>query len=216
MNKKKRQPPKKQSRKYENDPSSITALVKEKSSNEEKNEIQNRFDNFLNYTTKWIPIACGIAIVIFTAKIMCDSEKSMKIANRAYITISVPQEIEILSNLEIKISVINTGKTPAYNVGHITNFGVQRIISDTLKVVKEKFLRSTAILGKDARSFIHFKKTFSDIQITEILNKTIYLTIIGTIKYLDIFKREQFLEFNLFYDVDRKAFVYREKHNNAS
>ncbi|MBC8485061.1 MAG: hypothetical protein H8D45_03360, partial [Bacteroidetes bacterium] len=144
------------------------------------------------------------------------SEQSMKIANRAYIATSFPQKIDITSNFEIKIQITNTGQTPAYNVKHITIFGVRKTIPDTLQIINQDFLKSSSVLGNGVFTYIHLKKTFSESQITAISNKTIYLTIIGTIKYLDIFKREQFLEFNLFYDVDRKTFIYCEEHNNAS
>ena len=74
----------------------------------------------------------GVAIAIFALKIMCVSEQSMQIANRAYLSIHSikPDKIEDFSNIAVIVKFINTGQTPAYNIRNIGSVTAADLITD--------------------------------------------------------------------------------------
>jgi len=145
------------------------------------------------------------------------AEKSMRIANRAYLSIKDinPQKIKNFSNVKIKITITNTGQTPAYNITSMTVISIIKTLPDTLPT-PPKIFKSSNLLGKNGTFNITLEKTFNENQIKRIKNQEFFLNIVGTIEYRDIFKKEQFFEFNLFYSIGADAFTYCPKHNDAS
>jgi len=146
-------------------------------------------------------------------------EKSMKITNRAYISVIKiePTKINEFINKKITVKFLNSGQTPAYKAETRTRISlVEGESCPRLPTSLPEHVLSEIIVGKSGVFSITRKATLTKPQIDAIKMKKLFLNIIGTVEYRDVFNRSQWLKYQMFYNVDTEAYTYCKEHNEAS
>jgi hypothetical protein len=213
-----------------------TSKKKKKSSDIGNNNQNNRKSKVKGFIKDYGQFITGILISLITVFLVCIAYKqveisnkatnatlesveiadsSMRIANRAYLSLSkiTPQKIKNFKNITVEVSIINTGQTPAYDIQSWSILAIRTACLDT--VLGRSTSVQTTIAGKNETIYNEKTISTSEAQIEKIKNGKLFINFTGTVIYRDIFNQQHFFKYNFIYSVKSEGFIYCPKHNDA-
>ena len=139
---------------------------------------------------------------------------------RAYVVLSsdtITIQIKAKEKIATKMSIVNVGKTPAYNVFHTNSCFVADSITKSdfipLFAIANRHQNTGDALGSGLRqNKLGIYDTLSTQDFNDIYSKKKKFFLMGVVGYEDIFNKRHLLWYAMFYDTERSGLSYIENY----
>ena len=171
----------------------------------------------------WVAIIAVVVAIISPFIVDKISEKNTQAEIRPYVQVTGAKfnDLKVDSPYNLKLEIVNTGKSPAYNVNlvdcQLTYSGSVNFKSNWTDSAGAKISNTNFYIGANSNfdNNMQFDRALSKEDSIRILKNEGLLTFTGDINYKDIYKEDHMTRFYLKFDPHTQEFVFYKDFNEA-